>query len=62
MRERDQIRKTLVTLNIRNILVMLRLMKEHETRLAIHNKLNFKAATTRGGGCPKAWKQIMAVH
>ena len=36
--------------------VMLRLMKEHWTKLtmSIHNKLNFKTVTTRGGGCPKA--------
>ena len=53
-------KKTLLTLNSRNILVMLRLMKEHRTRLAIHIRLNFRAATTRGGGCPKAWKQRMA--
>ena len=55
-------RKTLLTLKIRNILVMLRLMKEHRRRLAIHTKLNLKAATTRGGGCPKAWKHKKAEH
>ena len=55
-------RKTLLTLNIRNILLMLRLMKEQRTRWIIHIKLNFKATTTRGGGCPKAWKHKMAVH
>ena len=55
-------RKTLLTLNSRNILVMLRLMKEHRARLAIHIRLNFIAATRRGGGCPKASKKMMAVH
>ena len=54
--------KTLITLISRNILVMLRLIKEHRTRLPIHNKLNLKNATTRGGGCPKAWKHKMAKH
>ena len=55
--------KTLmITLISRNILVMLRLIKEHRTRLPIHNKLNFKAATKRGGGCPKAWKHKTAEH
>ena len=56
-------RKTLLTLNSRNILVTLRLMKEHRTRLAIHIKVNFKTATTRGdGGCSKASKHRMAEH
>ena len=55
-------RKALLTLNSRNILVMLRLMKEHRTRLIIQTKLNFKTATRRGGGSPKAWKHKMAVH
>ena len=52
----------MLTLNSRNILVMLRLIKEHRTRLAIHIKMNFNSATTRGGGSPKAWKHRMAVH
>ena len=55
-------RKKLLTLNSRSILVKLRLMKEHRTRLPIHIRLNFKAATTRGGGCPKAWKHRTAIH
>ena len=54
--------KALLTLKIRNILVMLRLMKEHRTRLAIHIKVNLKTATTRGGGCPMAWKHKTAEH
>ena len=45
-----------------NILVTLRLIREHRTRLAIHPKVNFKAADTRGGGSPKAWKHRMAEH
>ena len=45
----------MLTLISRNILVTLRLMKEHRTRLAIHIRLNFKTATTRGGRYPKAW-------
>ena len=61
MRERSM-GKALLTLNSRNILVMLRLMKEHRTRLIIQTKLNFKTATRRGGGSPKAWKHKMAVH
>ena len=48
--------KSLLTLNSRNILVTLRLMKAQRTRLANHAKENFKSATTRGGGRPKAWK------
>ena len=55
-------RKTLLTLMSRNILVRLRLIKEHRARLAVHIILIFMAATTRGGGCPKAWKHRMAVH
>ena len=55
-------RKTLPTLNSRNILVKLRLMKEHRTRLIIQTKLNFRTATRRGGGSPKAWKHKMAAH
>ena len=55
-------RKTLLTLNIRNILVMLRLMNAHFARWTIHITMNFKTATTRGGGCPKASKHKMAVH
>ena len=55
-------RKALLTLNSRNILVMLRLMKEHQTRLVNHAKVNFKTATTGGGGCPKAWKHKTAAH
>ena len=47
---------------MRNILVMLRLIREHRTRLAIHIRLNFKTATMKGGGCPKASKHMMAVH
>ena len=31
--------------NIKNILVMLRLMKDHCSKLAIHINLNFKTAT-----------------
>ena len=54
--------RRLFTLNIRNILMMLRLMNELRARLAIHNKVNFKTATTRGGGWPKDWKHRMAVH
>ena len=57
-----KIKSLLLTLNSRNILVMLRLMKEYRTRLAIHATLNFKTATTRGGGSPKAWKHKTAVH
>ena len=52
----------MLTLNSRNILAMLRLMKEHRTRLANQAKKKFKAATTRGGGSPKAWKYKRAVH
>ena len=55
-------RKTLLTLNSRNILVMLRLMKEHRARLAVHIRVNFKNATRGGGGRPKAWKHKTAVH
>ena len=44
------------------ILVTLRLIKEHQTRLAIHPTVNFITATTRGGGSPKAWKYRMAAH
>ena len=55
-------RKTLLTLKIRYILVTLRLMKEHRTRLANHANENFKTATTRDGGRPKAWKYKTAVH
>ena len=55
-------RKTLLTLKIRYILVTLRLMKEHRTRLTIHIKLNLKIATTRGGGSPKASKHKTAEH
>ena len=55
-------RKTLLTLKIKYILVMLRLIKEHRTRLAIHAILNLKTATTRGGGSPKAWKHKTAGH
>ena len=55
-------RKTLLTLKIKYILVMLRLMKEHRTRLAIHIKLRLKTGTTKGGGCPKACKHRMTVH
>ena len=59
----DEIKiKTLNTLNIRKILEMLRPTKEHWTRLIKHIKLNFKAATTRGDGSPKAWTKKMAVH
>ena len=61
-RMRNQIRKTLLTLNMRNILVMLRLMNELCTRVAIHIKLNLKTPARRGGGCPKASKHKMAVH
>ena len=46
----------------RNILVTLRLIKEHLTRLVIQAKVNFKAAIIRGGGSPKAWKHKTAVH
>ena len=53
-------RKTLPTLNIRNILVTLRL-KEH-CKMAIHTKLNLKTPARKGGGCPKALKHRMAVH
>ena len=60
--EKDQIRKTLLTLNIRNILLMLRLMKEQRMRWIIHIKLNFTATTTMGGGCPTAWKHMKAAH
>ena len=49
-------------MNSRYILVMLRLMKEHRTRLAVQVKPNFKTAFTRGGGSPKAWKYKTAVH
>ena len=49
-------RKTLLTLNSRNILVMLRLMKEHRTRLVIHAILNFKIAATKVTKVPKATK------
>ena len=49
-------------MKIRNILVMLRLMKEQLTRVIIHIKLNLKTATTRGGGCPKASMHNMAIH
>ena len=52
----------MLTLNSRNILVTLRLMKEHRTRLAIHIRQNFKTATRRGGGCPKAWTHKTAGH
>ena len=55
-------RKTLLTLKIKYILVMLRLIKEHRTRLARHIILKLKTATTRGGGCPKACKHRMVVH
>ena len=41
---------------------MLRLIKEQRIRLADHVKVNFKTATKRGGGSPKAWKHKMAVH
>ena len=61
-RDKSQIRKTLPTLDIRNILVMLRLMKEDWTRLTIHIRLIFKAANTRGGGSPKAWTHKLAAH
>ena len=47
-------------MNSRNILVTLRLKKEHRTRLAIHVKV--KSARIRGGGSPKAWKYKTAVH
>ena len=57
-----QIRKRLLTMKIRNILVMLRLMKQQLTRVVIHIKLNFKTATMKGGGRPKASKHTMAVH
>ena len=57
-----QIRKRLLTMKIRNILVMLRLMKQQLTRVVIHIKLNFKTAAIKGGGCPKASKHTMAVH
>ena len=60
--EKDQIGKTLLTFNSRNILVMLRLIKEHWIRPPIHINMNFEIATTRGGGSPKAWKHKMAVH
>ena len=49
-------------MNIRNILLMLRLMKEQLRRLIIQNRLNFKTAITMGGGCPKAWKHKTAEH
>ena len=49
-------------MKIRNILVMLRLMKQQLTRVVIHIKLNFKTATIKGGGRPKASKHTMAVH
>ena len=52
----------MVTLISRNILVTLRLMKEHRTRVAIHIRLNLKTATKRGGGYPKAWMHKMAEH
>ena len=55
-------RKTLLTLNSRIILVTLRPMKEHHSRQANQVKVNFKGATKRGGGRPKAWKHTMAVH
>ena len=57
-----QIRKRLLTMKIRDILVMLRLMKQQLTRVVIHIKLNLMTATKRGGGCPKASKHTMAVH
>ena len=55
-------RKTLLTLKIRYILVMLRLMKEQLTSVVIHITLNFKTAAIKGGGRPKASKHKMAVH
>ena len=56
------IRKTPLTLKIRYILVMLRLMKEQLTSVVIHITLNFKTAAIKGGGRPKASKHKMAVH
>ena len=61
MRERSN-QCSVLTLISRNILVTLRLIKEHRTRLVIQAKVNFKAAIIRGGGSPKAWKHKTAVH
>ena len=49
-------------MNTKNILVMLRLMKEQLTSVVIHITLNFKTAAIKGGGRPKASKHKMAVH
>ena len=62
MAEEKWVRETPLTLKIRSILVMLRLMKEQLTRVVIHITLNFKTATIKGGGRPKASKHKMSVH
>ena len=41
-------------MNVRNILLTLREMKEHCTRVKVHNKITFKAAITNLCGGPKA--------
>ena len=61
-KEDERKTKSQLTLNINNILVTLRLIREHRTRLANHTKLNLKTATRRGGGSPKASKQRIAIH
>ena len=54
--------RTLFTLTMRNILVMLREMKEHCTRVKIHVGTNFMTIVTNLLGGPKAWERMKEPH
>ena len=56
------IRRTLFTLNMRNILVMLREIKEHCTRVEIHVRTNLMTIVTKLWGGPKACESMKEPH
>ena len=56
------IRRTLFTLTMRNILAMLREMKEHCTRVKIHVRTNLMTIATNLGGGPKARESMKEPH
>ena len=56
------IRRMFFTLNMRNILVMLREMKEHCTRVKIHIRANFTRIVTNLWGGPKACESMKEPH
>ena len=56
------IRRTLFTLTMRNILVMLREMKEHCTRVKIHVRTNFTTIVINLLGGPKACESMKEPH